>query len=47
VCREVLSAVSTWKSLAKKFHIANVEISLMETVFMSQDRQSAQGDSAE
>lgn len=35
VCREVLLAVSTWKSVANKLRIANVEISLMETVFLS------------
>jgi serine/threonine-protein kinase HipA len=33
VCRDVLSVVSTWKTVAKEHHIANIDISLMETVF--------------
>lgn len=40
VCRDILSVVSTWESVAKSFHIANVDISLMETVFMSQQDAS-------
>ncbi len=35
VCREVLSVVSTWKSVAKEYRITNVDISLMEAVFLT------------
>ena len=35
VCQEVLTVVHTWKSAAKKLRIANVEIAMMESVFMA------------
>lgn len=43
VAREVVEAVSTWKSAAKKFHIANVDIHEMEAAFLPGEMENLLG----
>jgi len=39
VAKEVVVAVSPWRSAAKEFHIANVDIHAMGTVFLSDEME--------
>lgn len=43
VAREVVEAVSLWKSTAKKFHIANVDIHEMEAAFLPGEMENLLG----
>lgn len=43
VAREVVEAVSSWKSTARKFHIANVDIHEMESAFLPSEMENLLG----